>query len=100
MGNQDEFLEVLDPTAPAEVTEVKANSKIDTPAGKRVGLFWNRKPNGDILLSRFGQLLQDRYPDIKIVRLEGKNDPAQGAPEEVLNEAAQKCDAVILASGD
>ncbi len=100
MENKFEILEVLDPVAPAEIHGIKVGSKFDTLAGKRLGLFWNRKPNGDLLLSRFGELLKNHYPDIKVEWLEGKNDPAQSAPEIALNESSQKCDVIINAIGD
>jgi len=100
MGNNNEILEILDPVAPARVTRIKASTNMDTIKGKRVGLFWNRKPNGDLLLSRFGELLKNRYTDIKIEWLPGKNDPAQSAPQEVLNESSRNCDVIIVATGD
>ncbi|OGO21687.1 MAG: hypothetical protein A2144_13665 [Chloroflexi bacterium RBG_16_50_9] len=96
----DTQLEVLVPVAPAEAPITDTGLRGHTIAGKRLGLFWNRKPNGDILLSRFGELLQERHSDTKIEWLQGKGDPAKGAPMSAIKEALKKCDAVILAAGD
>jgi hypothetical protein len=96
----DEQIEVLSPVAPAKTTRAKLTPRSNIITGKRIGLFWNRKPNGDILLARFGELLKERITGVTIEWLEGKGNSSQAAPASAVKEALQKCDAVILAPGD
>jgi len=42
--------------------------RIDSFEGKTIGLWWNGKPNGDILLNRVAELLTKRFKDIKVVK--------------------------------
>ncbi len=100
MDNEETFLEVLNPVAPTKMAVSEGDIAIRTVDGKRIGLFWNRKPKGDFLLSRFGELIKDQFKNVKIELLQGKYDPAQSAPMGSLDEAKGKCDAVILATGD
>ena len=93
-------MEILDPVAPGKLKQVQLAPRIKILSGKRLGLFWNRKPNGDVLLSRFSEILRARYKDVTIDWLQGKFDPAQKAPESAFKEAKEKYDGVILASGD
>ena len=99
MDDGDELI-VLVPVAPAKLAQVELCPRSRVLSGKRFGLFWNRKPNGDVLLSSFQELLKERYNNLTINWLEGKTDPAQPAPASSIKEASLKCDAVILATGD
>ena len=92
--------EVMDPVAPTGCFKFKPADRHKTLAGKRIGLFWNRKPNGDIFLSNIGKQLKNRFSGITIEFLTGKYDPAGGAPASAIREAADKCDAVILMTAD
>ena len=96
----NKHLEIFDPIAPGKLKKVQLSPRSKVLSGKRLGLFWNRKPNGDVLLSRFSEILKAYYQDITIEWLQGKGDPAQKAPYSALKEAQEKCDGVILASGD
>lgn len=100
MEENFENIEVLNPVAPSRIADITVGHKVVTLEGKKIGLFWNRKPNGDIVLSRFGELLKQRYPDVKVEWLPGKNDPAQSAPEATLKEASEACDFIIVAAAD
>jgi hypothetical protein len=97
---QNGRLEVLVPVAPDETSRTDMADRSRTLEGKRVGLFWNRKPNGDVFLLRVGELLKERFKNITVEVLQGKGDPAQAAPDCAIAEALQKSDAVIMATGD
>lgn len=100
MESITEHTEVLVPVAPSDKSgPMEGGSHFEMSHGKRLGLYWNRKPNGDVLLRRFGARLAERY-ETDAVWLEGKNDPARAAMAETLEEARLKCDAVLLALGD
>jgi hypothetical protein len=68
---------------------------------KRIGLFWNTKPNGDVFLSQIGAALRERFYDAELVEwLPGKMVSNVGAAPEMLAEVAKRCDLVIGAVGD
>jgi hypothetical protein len=93
--------EVLIPTSPGRILRTETAARIKTLDGKRVGLFWNTKPNGDLFLIRVGERLKERFKDVKIVEfLPGKEDTTSAAPNTAINEASEKCDVVILSTGD
>jgi hypothetical protein len=63
--------------------------------------FWNTKPNGDVFLLRIGERLKKRFENIQLIEfMPGKADSAIGAPAVALKEAATRCDAVLLSTGD
>ena len=93
--------ELMVPTSPGRILRTETPARIKTFDGKRVGLFWNTKPNGDLFLIRVGERLKERFKDIKIVGfLPGKGDSTTAAPSTAIKEAAEKCDAVLLSTGD
>ena len=47
--------------------EEGVQSRLDTLDGKTVGLVWNRVFRGDETLPMIGELLQERFPDVKLV---------------------------------
>jgi len=104
----DNRIEVLVPIAPSDESGPSDESRVTAGGvpgrvlgGGRIGLFWNKKPNGDVLLERLGARLRERYGDTDVVWLAGKENPAQSAPAEAFEEAATlKCDAVLVALGD
>jgi|WetSurSiteA1Bulk_404760.scaffolds.fasta_scaffold471213_1 hypothetical protein len=93
-------LEVLLPVAPYEISRTDMVCRPETLQGKTVGLFWNRKPNGNVFLLRVGERLKGQFKDVTVLFLQGKGDPAQAAPDSAIAEARKTCDAVILATGD
>jgi hypothetical protein len=46
-----------------------------TLEGKTVALLWNAKTNGDLFLSRLGELLAEQVKDVKVIKL-WEVDPA------------------------
>lgn len=55
-------LEVLNPVAEIVHAKVEAARRPDSLGSKRVGLFWNNKPGGDIALAAISEELAQRYP--------------------------------------
>ena len=93
--------ELLTPRAPSRISGVDLAPRIDIFDGKRVGLFWNVKANGDIFLIRVGELLRERFKDVKIVEfLPGKPDTTLGASPSEIKSVVEKCDVAILATAD
>jgi len=93
--------EVLVPTSPGKRVKTEIAGRVKTFEDKRVGLFWNTKPNGDIFLMRVGEHLKEQFNNIKIIEfLPGKGDTTSAAPSAVIKEVVDKCDIVILSTGD
>ena len=60
-------LEVLNPAG--EVRKIGAKTLAPRPVsldGKRVGLVYNKKIGGDVLLARTAELLKERFKDIEV----------------------------------
>lgn len=90
---------VLDPTGKASaIQEVAPASRLEELQGKSLGILWNEKPNGDILLSRIEEHLTRRFDISKVV---WKRKSSGGrAPVQVLEDLARECDVVINGIGD
>jgi hypothetical protein len=86
-------------------TERVANSalvmapRLASLQGKVIGTLWNNKGHGDQLLKQVGDQLRERYGVAEVVHRK-KLVIASVAPNEVLQELRQKCDAVVAAIGD
>jgi hypothetical protein len=74
--------------------------RLQTLAGKTIGLLDISKPGGSLFLDRLEQLLKERYGVARVVR-SVKPTFAKPAPAEVLDRlVAEKCDGVIEALAD
>ena len=89
-----------------EITEKhpEFSPRISTFDGKRVGLLWNSKPNGNFYLNRVAELLEKRYKDIRIIKF-WEVDPARTKhadrkTDEALDFMAKSADIVIASQGD
>jgi hypothetical protein len=67
-----------------------------TLEGRRVGLYWNRKPGGNFALERVGELLQQRYPDME-THLYNARRPIS---DDLLRDIKASCDVVVGATAD
>lgn len=90
---------VLDPTNKVAKKELPMAVRPDNLEGKTVGVVWNRKAGGDVLLNRFLELLDDRFHFAQVLR-NTKFAASYGVTEDVLNEFSSKCDFIITAVGD
>ena len=94
-GAQVEW-EVLDPNAEYEKMVSGPIPRLANLNKRKIGLYWNGKPDGDTLLKSIEDLLREQFKDIEILRFHS------GFPlaPEVKKEIAEKSDAVIGATGD
>jgi hypothetical protein len=58
---------VVSPSGESQVERKGLSPRLDTLDGKTVGLLWNRVFRGDETLPLIGELLQERYPTMKVV---------------------------------
>ncbi len=92
------FIEVLDPTAKARMSETPLAPRLTSLQGKVGGFLENTKPNADVFQNRIKELLIAKY-NLKAAVWVGK----AGAALPLSNEDFEKlkaCDFVINAWGD
>lgn len=93
-------ISILNPVADVKTkAEFKPAPKLSDLNGKRIGLFWNGKSGGDVVLSQTAELLKKRYNGIIFKNYAGKYTPRKLAPEQA-DEIARECDAVITSTFD
>ena len=90
---------VLEPTNKSVKKELPMAVRPDNLESKVIGVIWNRKAGGDVLLNRFVELLDKRFHFAQILR-NTKIASSYGVVEDILNEFSTKCDFTITAIGD
>jgi hypothetical protein len=70
--------------------------RLDTLKGKRIGLLWNGKPNGDVALQAVADVLQKKNPEAEFVFYSG----AKPFAADMLAQALAECDGFIAAAAD
>lgn len=99
MSGQVRPVRLLDPTArPHADTKPLARRPADLH-GRRIGILDNTKSNADILMRRVAELLRQHHGAAEVV-YRRKAHAAVGATEQMLDDMAAQCDAVLLGSGD
>ena len=89
---------ILDPVAPARNDATLTRRSLDQLAGKVVGFVDNAKPNFNHLADDLAGLLVERHGVAGVVRQRKRGQVP--VSEEMLQDLAAKCDAVITGSGD
>jgi len=103
--------ELLVPEGVAIQEPLKLASRITSLEGKTIGLRWNGKPNGEILLNKVVDLLKEKVPSLKIIKFyeverstihtEAPGPPAQSVDAEAkLIKEKYKPDLVIGSQAD
>jgi hypothetical protein len=91
-------LRVLNPVASANIKDQGGATRFEDFSGKRIGLWWNGKPNGDIFLNEIAHELEARFQGITTVRM-WEIDPATtsayGISTSQLEVLANSADLVI-----
>jgi len=88
--------EVLNPEAEYEKSVSMLAPRLTSLSSKKIGLFWNGKPSGDILLDEIGNLLQGRFKNVELVKF----NLWVGIGAENVRQMADTCDAVVAAIHD
>ena len=104
-GVKSRTIQVYNPTGAVMAEKITNFSpRIDAFDGKRIGLLWNSKPNGDSYLNRVAELLSQRFPSSKIIKFYETYAAETANPdkksEAALSLMAQNADVVISAQGD
>ena len=91
-------LEVLNPVARSE-GETKVSGAAPRPRsldGLTLGLLWNSKRGGEVALMKAGELIRNKYKNVKVIRYDGTM-PCEKA---LMERAKQECDVFIGSSAD
>ncbi len=93
------LLEVLSPVAQQRgaVTARPINPRPSTLESKTVGLVWSGTHGGDVALKRAGEMLQERFKNLKVNFYTGGNYPT---PPHILKRAIEESDVIIGATAD
>lgn len=94
-----EVLVILDPTAGPVAEVAQRAPRLDTLDGKVIGLLDNTKLNADRFIAHLAEALKREYPTTEFLvrRKGGSSSPAASV---LLDELAERCDAVVSAVGD
>ncbi len=90
---------LLDPTSQVERTKKDFAPRLESLAGKTVGLLDINKAKGEFFLDRLEEILRQQY-GVKEVLRRRKLTPGRTVPVDVKKELEEKCDAVIEALSD
>jgi hypothetical protein len=89
----------LDPRQDSLTGTVVPARRAATLDGKRVGVLWNNRPGGDIILRELIRLLRERH-ELADVYFTKKQTIGNGAPEDVLDDLVAHADVAIVGVGD
>ena len=94
---------VLNPVADVDIEKRGGAARFEDFSGKRIGLWWNGKPNGEIFLNELARQLESRHQGMTTVRM-WEIDPATtsayGVSSDKLELMANSADLVIGALAD
>ena len=91
---------VLSPLAKLVTKQIPLASRLDTLDGKVMGLLWNNKPNGDILLRRIEEVLSSRFNLVDVIWHKKPKGADVSASAKIIREFGLKADFIVAATGD
>ncbi len=90
-------LQVLNPRGESEPPQNFApNARVTDLAGKKIGLYWLGKPDGDVFFDRVQKLLEEKFPTAKILRYTGAFDIGDPLAAKI----AKEVDTFVYGVGD
>ena len=98
--------ELVNPAGVIKQAQVEPAKRITSLEGKTIALRWNGKNNGNVVLDRLAELLNQRYPSAKVVKTytDTSLNTISGTPansERIAKAVASvKPDLVIASQGD
>jgi hypothetical protein len=99
MGITTDVITVLHPAAEDVAEPQRLAPRLSSLQGITVGLIDNHKRNANVYLEALGRLLQERYGVAQVVTYR-KVSQSLPTPDEVLDQLARTCDAIIHAVAD
>jgi hypothetical protein len=95
----NENILILNPVASVLDGPQQSRQPLDTFAGKVIGFVDNAKPNFNHLVDDLAELLVNQYGAAAVIK-RCKGSPSLPAPDAMMQELYEQCDAVITGSGD
>ena len=89
----------LDPRQGSSLGVVVPAKRLASLANKRLGLLWNNKVGGDVLLRHVADLLHQKY-DLAEIYFTKKTFIGNAAPAEIIDDLVSRVDAVVVGVGD
>ena len=90
-------LKVLNPRGESEPPpNLAISGRVTDLAGKKIGLYWLGKPDGDVFFDRVQKLLEEKFPTATVLRYTGAFDIGDGLAAKM----AKEVDTFIYGVGD
>ncbi len=90
-------LTVLNPRGESEPPKNLApTARVRDLSGKKIGLYWLGKPDGDVFFARVQKLLEEKFPTAKVVQYTGGFDIGDALAAKV----AKEVDTFVYGVGD
>lgn len=90
-------LEVLDPVATVAKKDVQPARRLPDLNGRKIGLYWNTKPGGNVGLEEAARLVGQKYQNVVFEKFYNRY-PVSTAILDGVSKSG--CDAIISATGD
>ena len=90
-------IRLYDPTAEPRVVAAKLAPRLESLAGKRIGILDNSKANAGVLMLAVANILKERYGVGEIVK---RDKPVAGPPSPEALAALAECDLALVGSAD
>lgn len=90
---------VLDPRQGPSTGVVVPAKRLTSLTKKRLGLLWNNKMGGDVLLKHVAELLHQKY-NLAEIYFTKKTFIGNAAPAETIDDLVSRVDAVVVGVGD
>jgi hypothetical protein len=92
-----EMVKVLNPRGKVETpAEFIVAPRLKDLNGKRIGIYWNGKPDGDYFWDTIEELIKQKYPSVTILRYNGPGDLG----EAMASRLAKEIDTFLYGVGD
>jgi hypothetical protein len=92
-----EALMVFNPRGEREAVPARGVSpRVAKLEGKRIGLYWNGKPDGDYFWDTIEELLKKKFPTARVLRYNGPGDLG----ETLAAKMAKEVDTFLYGVGD
>ena len=94
-------LKIMNPVARQVEVHVQPAGRAPDLNGKRIGLYWNLKPGGDVALQRVQEKLSERYPEARFSYFQGDVGAAmRHSTPAATDRHARECDVIVSTTSD
>jgi len=69
LKEKTQYWKLIDPSGAVKIKSIKPAPRLETLTGKTVLLRWNFKHNGNHFLDRISELLLEKVPNVKVIKI-------------------------------